>query len=61
MNRQEWEKRWLLENVRNKIFLEREYKNKQKQKNEYERKKELEKRMREYEDDYWRNKLGRPL
>lgn len=34
---------------------------KQKQKSEYERKKELEKRMREYEDDYWRNKLGRPL
>lgn len=28
---------------------------------EEERKRQLEKRMREYEDDYWRNKLGKSL
>lgn len=31
------------------------------QNTEEERKRQLEKRMREYEDDYWRNRLGRSL
>lgn len=34
---------------------------KQKQESEYEKKKELENRMREYEDDYYRNKLRKSL
>lgn len=61
MNRQEWEKRWMLENIRNKIFLEQEYKNKQKSKKEYEIKKEWEQRVQECEDNYWRSRLGKPL
>jgi hypothetical protein len=61
MNRQEWEKRWMLENIRNKIFLEQEYKNKQKIKKEYEIKKEWEQRVQECEDNYWRSRLGKPL
>ena len=55
MNRQEWEKRWMLENIRNKIFLEQEYKNKQKIKKEWEQ------RVQECEDNYWRSRLGKPL
>ena len=61
MNRQEWEKRWMLENIRNKIFLEQEYENKQKSKKEYEIKKELEQKVQECEDNYWRSRLGKPL
>ena len=61
MNRQEWEKRWMLENIRNKIFLEQEYKNKQKIKKEYEIIKEWEQRVQECEDNYWRSRLGKPL
>ena len=51
----------MLENIRNKIFLEQEYENKQKSKSEYEIKKEWEQRVQECEDDYWRSRLGKPL
>ena len=51
----------MLENIRNKIFLEQEYKNKQKIKKEYEIKKEWEQRVQECEDNYWRSRLGKPL
>lgn len=61
MNRWEWEKQWLLGNIRNKIFLEQEYKNKHKSKSEYENKKEWEQRVQECEDNYWRSRLGKPL
>lgn len=51
----------MLENIRNKIFLEQEYENKQKSKKEYEIKKEWEQRVQECEDNYWRSRLGKPL
>ena len=61
MNQQEWERQRLLENIREKMFLEQEYKNKHKFKSEYEIAKEWEQRVQECEDNYWRSRLGRPL